>query len=189
LGLLPQLQRHLVIKMADLICGEGGSNGAEIIARINELTKLDPIASMRLATPISQTFADGAAPELMSCFDVVTNEIQGFLADATAKSLKNGGPHIFNTVEVSIGINLDFPGTEELEIYTYVNDVQYSAQPLSIHGLGTGKAVAGYWESTIILNPEDIVTLKAKNGAAGALTVNYKRSTFKITASWRETLQ
>lgn len=176
--------------MADLTCGEGGSNGAEIIERINQLTKLDPTAALRLGTAKAQTFADGAAPELMTCFDAVVSEINGFTADAVAGSVTNGSStQIFTDVRLVIGVNAHFATTEELEIYTYINDVQYSTQPLSMNGLGNGKGVSMFWETTLSLNPLDVVTLKAKNGAAGALTVNYLRATLKIEADWKETLQ
>jgi len=176
--------------MADLTCGEGGSNGAEIIERINELTKLDPTAALRLAAPKAQTFADGAAPALMECFDTVVSQINGFTADGALYEIANGSDtQIFNDVRLVVGVNAHFTATEELELYTYINDVQYSAQPLSLHGLGDGKGTSIFWETTLTLSPLDKVTIKGKNGAAGALTVNYLRATLKIEADWKETLQ
>jgi len=176
--------------MADLLCGEGGSTGAEIIERINQLTKLDPTAALRLDAPKAQTFADGAAPELMTCFDAVVSQINGFTADAVLGEIANGSDtQIFTDVRLIIGVNAHFTATEELELYTYINDVQYSAQPLSIHGLGDGKGVSIFWETTLTLNPLDKITIKGKNGAAGGLTVNYLRATLKIEADWKETLQ
>ena len=176
--------------MADLTCGQGGSTGAEIVARINELTKLDPRGSMRLAVEVVQQFTDDVEPIVMECFDTVVTERTGLVVDPlVGYSISNNTGHAFASAVVTVGLNIVFPGSESLEVYLYVNGIMYSDNPIVVQGDGNSKPTELFWQSDIALAVGDILDLRGRNEASGSYNCTFTRSTFRVDCDWKETLQ
>jgi hypothetical protein len=177
----------------ELTCGQGGSNGAEIIARLNELTKLDPKVSMRLtnyATHPTQVINDDPTPVLLQAFDTIITERTGFVAEVASQSLKNNSGHPFNSVNLTFGLNVEIASTEKMQVYLCVNgEVVNLDTPIVITGGGTGNPVEITWDLDGALPAGAVVDLRARNAATGTLTIKYLLAYFRMEASWRETLQ
>ena len=184
--------------MADLTCGQGGSNGTAIINRINEnthaldilniLAQVDPRGSLRLAAETTQTITDSSIPVLLGCFDTIVttqNGLEPKLEGDNKATIKNTTGSTIKAI-LSVGVNVDFPANETLEVFVYVNGVVYSDLPITVQGNGTDKPISAYWESEVILNADDVVDLRGRNADTGSYDITYLRSTFRITASWRE---
>jgi len=184
--------------MADLTCGQGGSTGSQIIHRINEntqaldilniLAQVDPRGSLRLAVQATQTITDNVDPVLLGCFDTIVttqNGLEPKLEGDNKATIKNTTGSTAKVI-LSVGLNVDFPANETLEVFVYVNGVVYSDLPIIVQGLGSDKPISMYWESEIILNADDVVDLRGRNADAGSYDITYLRSTFRLTASWRE---
>ncbi len=184
--------------MAELTCGQGGSNGSQIINQINDntealallniLAQVDPRGSLRLAAEATQTITDNSIPVLLGCFDTIVtsqNGLEPTLEGDNKATIKNTTDSTIKAI-LSIGLNVDFPANETLELYAYVNGVAYSSLPLIVQGNGTDKPISAYWESEVILNADDVVDLRGRNADTGSYDITYLRSTFRLTASWRE---
>jgi len=196
--------------MADLTCGQGGSTGAEIVGRINENTLAgtdnlalidaltlrvaelempDPRASLRLSTIVSGfQITDDATPVVMPCFDTVVIEqggFDGFIDSGVSGSITNSTGFEIPAL-VAIGLNVDFPANETLEVYLYVDGVQYSTLPMIIQGNGNGKPVGLYWESEILLDIGAVLDIRGRNGDAGNYDIEFLRSTLRVDADWSE---
>ena len=197
--------------MADLTCGQGGSTGLEIVTRINENTAAatanadaiallqadvielehgDPRASVRLATSVPAfTITDDLEPVLMPCFDTIVTEQAGF--DAYIDPVDSGG-NLTNSTGFSIkclvamGLNVDFPANETLEVYVYINGARYSDNPMVMQGEGSGHPVSVYWESEVELADGDTLDIRGRNGDTGSYDIAFLRSTFRMDADWSE---
>lgn len=136
-------------------------------------------ASMRLQTSVQQTIND-STPEVLTAFDTVVTSTSEFTVDPATNSITYDGPGVSSAV-VSVGLNIAFSGTEELDAYLYINGTEYSSVPLRVRGAGTNKPSELYWESDIALNPGDVLDIRGKNAdASGSYTITYLRSTFRI---------
>ncbi len=196
--------------MADLTCGQGGSSGQEIIDRINENTAAieanaaeivldearivelempDPRASLRLGTVVPAfTVTDDLTPVVMPCFDTVVTEQGGFdgliVPDVSGSITNSNAFHI--KALVAIGLNVDFSANETLEVYLYVDGLQYSGLPMVIQGEGSGHPVGMYWESEIDLPAGAVLDLRGRNGDPGSYDISFLRSTLRADADYSE---
>ena len=189
--------------MADLICGEGGSTGIEIVAAINantnqkgDLTLLTTTAkdtlvnavnelhtlvglpskgSMRLEGDLVQVI--GNTYETMECFNAVSSQRGEVLVTAGAVgSIQYTGTEIDREAELHYGINADFASNEEIEVIPYLNGVEYSDDPITLRGLGNGKPVSFFWISQVTLQPNDIITLMARSSITNDITLTFQRT-------------
>ena len=183
--------------MADLTCGAGGSTGSEIIAQINEntarmemltvLAQVDPRGSLRLSTDTTQTITDSAIPDLLECFDTIVTSQNGFIPKLTGNTATITNDSGYNSKAiVSVGLNVDFPANETLEVFLFVNGVVYSDVPLLVQGNGNGKPISMYWESEVVFADGDVLDIRGRNADTGTYDIKFLRSTLRITASWRE---
>ncbi len=184
--------------MADLTCGQGGSTGSEIIAQINKntealailntLAQVDPRGSLRLATEVTQTITDNATPVLLNCFDTVVTEQNGFTVTDPVSGTATITNDTGSTVKalLAVGLNVDFPANETLELFIYIEGVQYSSLPLIIQGLGSDKPTSTYWESEVVLNDGATIDVRGRNADAGSYDITFLRTTFRLSASWAE---
>ena len=171
--------------MTPLTCGTGGSTGLEIVTRINEVSQLTPRATLRTASTMSQTI-DDSAPTKLLIFDGEVTSRNGFKADASTSELivETGN---YESVIVSIGLNVTFPGSESMQIWAYVNDTPYSPYEFVIRGRGDAKPVMAFWQSDVALSEGDKVSLWAQS-ISGSIDVTFIRSQFRIDADHREIL-
>ena len=171
----------------DLICGTGGSTGAEVIQRINELSHLDPRATAHLLTPIAVDL-DDTTTEKLPVFDDAKTERAGFEVNLNEYQLVNNSGQDFFSVLVSVGLNVRFPSTEQLDLWVYLNDQPYSTSEFTIRGQGTNKPTAVFWQSDVTLQDGDHIDLRAKNAASGSVTVTFERVQFRIDADYKENI-
>ena len=171
----------------DLICGSGGSTGAEVIQRINELGILDPRATGHLATPVSITIDDTAAIKL-PCIDDVVTQRGGFEVDATNHRLVNNSGQAYESVIVSIGLNVRFPGTETMDIWAYVNGTPYASSEFTLRGIGSNKPQSVFWQSDVTLNDGDYIEIWAMNGATGTADIDIERVQFRMDADYKDNI-
>lgn len=155
----------------------------ELMAYIKANIPAIPIhdrGSLRLTTSDTQTISDGIEPVLLSCFDAVVTSRGKLVPNEIDNSIKYVGTDPIDTAIISIGLNVSFPGTEELEVYLYVNDVKYSGTPFNIQGQGASAPVVEFWQSDISLQENDILTLRGRNADAGAFDITYLRTTLRV---------
>jgi len=151
----------------------------DFIAYLDVNTIRDQRGSMRLAAAISQTVSDDATPVVAEAFDTAVTQTTHFSCDPNNNSITYTGPNVASAI-VSIGLNLEFPGSEEVEFYAYINGVEYSAQSINAQGRGTGKPVEIYWSSDIALNTNDTIDIRVRNADTGSFDLTYLRSTFRV---------
>lgn len=174
--------------MADLVCGQGGSNGSEIIKRINDLTTLDPRATLALINMKSDQIFNDTAYTLIDAFNSVVTQRTGFVGDILTQSVKNNTGKSFESCIVTIGLSVSFGAAEELSVMMFINNVAVG-KPTLIQGRGVGKSVVLSWQSDIKLEAGDMLDLRAKNEAHGDLVLSYEASHLRIDASWSESLR
>jgi hypothetical protein len=136
--------------------------------------------SMRLGTETTQTITDDALPVKATAFDTKVTATQQFEVTPGNYNIRYVGTANIPSAIVSVGLNLEFPGTEEVEIYFYINDSAYSSQPIHAQGRGTGKPVEIYWESDIQLAQNDVMDIRIRNADSGSFDLTYLRSTFRV---------
>jgi len=170
-----------------LTCGSGGSTGAEVIDRINELSKLDPRATGHLLTAFVFTVGD-TSPELLPCLDDIKTERGGFEVDLTNHRLLNNSGYDLESVIVSIGLNVRFSGNEQLDVWAYKNGQPYSTSEFTIKGEGTNKPSAVFWQSDIALDHGDYIYIRVMNAAGGSFDCTIERVQFRIDADWKDIL-
>lgn len=134
--------------------------------------------ALRLGAPKVQNITDVDFVAL-TCFDTQVKQRGEVTVDAVAGTLTYTGTVAKGAV-FNIGINADFPGTEELQISAFVNGVAYSGNPTSLQGGGDGKPVDSFWRSEVILQPNDVIDIRGKNGDVGAFDINFLRSSLVI---------
>jgi len=166
-----------------LTCGSSGSTGAEVINRINELSKVNPRATGRLSTPVVVT-VDDTTEILLPCIDEARTERGGFVVDTNNYSLTNASGYDYESVLVSIGLNVRFSGTEQLDIWVYLNGQPYTTSEFTIKGEGTNKPVAVFWQSDVALANGDTIDIRAKNAASGSFDCTIERTQFRIDADY-----
>jgi hypothetical protein len=132
-------------------------------------------ASMRLGTPVSETFDDVSWNVLP--FDTVTQEKNGFVCDIGNGTITVPRDGIY---EVSSGVDAGFSGQEELNLMVFVNDSAYSSQAMAIQGRTANKPVALYWESTVSLSAGDVLDIRGQNGDSGSFNCNILRMIFAV---------
>lgn len=154
-----------------------GSSGIVLVLGNSVGSNLAAKASMRLASPITQTFNDSVY-QVIEAFDTVILERNGIVADEIANSVtvSEDGNYILR-----IGINFEARGSEELLVMPYVNSLPMTNNPLSIQGNGAGKPTELFWKSDKIFSAGDTITLRGKNGDNGSVDVDITRTTFAIT--------
>lgn len=192
-----------------LTCGNEGSTASETVAQINlnednialnegritavEATANDnsdrldviegglptPRGSLRLVASKTQTIDDAVTPVLLTAFDTVVTERNGIVVDEVAHSITYSGPDVESAI-ITIGLNIEFPGAEELETYLYINGNPYSDTPINLQGEGNGKPEIVYWQSDIALATDDVLTVRGRNADAGSFTLTYLRATFRL---------
>lgn len=176
--------------MANLSCGQGGSTGAEIIQRINELTKLDPSGAMNLTVTKEQTFTDDEEPILITAFDNITIERTGIAVDASVNySITNNTGHSFDKALIHVGFNIEFPAGESLETYAYINGVRVPNSLFVIQGEGNGKPISAYWSAILAIPQGFAVDIRGRNADGGSFTCNFLNSVLHLDCDWKETLQ
>jgi len=171
----------------DLICGTGGSTGAEVIGRINDLSQLDPRATGRIATPITVTI-DDSTHALLPMMDTVVTQRGGFEVDLGTQTLVNNSGAKYNSVIVTIGLNVKFPGTESLDLWVYVNDQQYSASEFTVRGMGDHKPQSIFWQSDVTLQDGDRIDVRGVNANNGSYDLTIERTQFRIDSDYKDNI-
>jgi hypothetical protein len=171
----------------ELECGSGGSTGLEVITRINQLSELDPRATGHLLTAVSVD-VDDTTPVLLPCVDDAKTQRGGFEVDTTNYRLVNNSGNDYESVIVTIGLNVRFAGTEQLDIWAYKNGQPYSTSEFTIQGRGTNKPVAVFWQSDISLLNGDYIDLRAQNADTGTFTCVLERVQFRIDADRKDVI-
>ncbi len=169
-----------------ITCGQGGSNGAEWAQRINELSLVDPRATMRLqdaATNPDQVVTDSATLQLIAAFDSIVRERSGFLVDLATSSVSNSNSVTFDSVIYTINLNMAYSG--ELEFGAFVNGVQ-GGSAFFLQGRGSARAVSITWSGEITLASGDILDFRVRNPDTGNVTVSWKSSHLRIDADWKD---
>ena len=126
--------------------------------------------AMRLAAPITQNITDADFTELL--FDQVTIERGGIICDPNTNSITVASSGLYT---VNQGIDATFPGSEMIEVISFVNGVEYSPEYFVLQGRANQKPVSMFWQSTVSLSAGDVVTMRAKNGESGSFDLNLKR--------------
>ena len=171
----------------DLTCGSSGSTGAEVTQRINQLSRLDPRATGHLLTAINVDVNDSTTV-LLECMDNIKTQRSGFEVDLTGHRLINRSGHDFESVIVTIGLNVRFSGTEQLDVWAYKNGNPYATSEFTIKGEGTNKPSAVFWQSDISLADGDYIDLRVKNAASGSFTCVLERVQFRIDADFKDVI-
>jgi hypothetical protein len=133
--------------------------------------------SMRLNASVTQSISDDAIPVLLNCVDTEVTAKGDFTCNTTTKSITYTGPG--SDAILSVGLNVRFPGTEEIELYLYINDVEYSSQAINVQGKGTTKPVEIYWESDVNLVTGDVMDIRGRNADTGSFDLTFLRTTFR----------
>ena len=137
--------------------------------------------SLRLAISGStQTITDDALPVLLTCFDAEVTTRGDLVPDAAGNSITYIGVDPIPSAVISMGLNVEFPGTEELEIYLYINDVMYTDTPVNMQGNGAGNPEIIFWQSDISLAENDVLTLRGRNADLGSFLLTYLRTTLRV---------
>jgi hypothetical protein len=151
--------------------------------RIGVLEGDDPLAVMHLVNDVDVTL-DDTGFIVLPVFDAVVIERGNFNADINSYALISNVA--VNACVVSIGLNVQFSGSEILEVQVYVNGQPYSGESFYIKGDGTSKPVALYWQSIVALNDGDVIDLRGKNEASGSFTATFRRTHFSIRSTVKE---
>jgi hypothetical protein len=149
------------------------------------LSKFDPRATGRLTTPVSVDIND-TAPVILPCIDDAKTQRGGFEVDTANYRLINNSGVNYDSVIVTIGLNVRFSGTETLDLWVYVNDTAYAASEFTVQGRGTNKPVAIFWQSDIQLNSGDYLDIRAMNADSGSFTCVIERTQFRIDADYKD---
>ena len=165
----------------ELTCGAGGSTGQEVIDRINALSQVPPRATLRSSKDFLVNLDDTGYTKLEVFDDAVTSR-GGFNADNALHRLVNNSGQVFDSVIVSIGLNVRFSGTEIMDVLVYINDAPYSGTEFSLRGEGDNKPISIFWQSDVTINPDDHIEVWAKNGATGNLSATIERTQFRMEA-------
>ena len=169
----------------DLTCGSGGSTGLEVITRINQLSELDPRATGHLLTAV-QVDVNDTTPVILPCIDNVKTQRGGFEVDTTNYRLINNSGHTYDSVIVTIGLNVRFPSTEQLDVWAYLNGAPYATSEFTVKGEGTNKPSAVFWQSDVTLQDGDYIDLRVMNAASGSFTCTLERVQFRIDADYKD---
>ncbi len=147
----------------------------------NEAAIAKPLlrGSMRLSVDATQVIEDAAAPVVLGAFDTKVTQRGNIAVNSAHKTITYTGAGLSSAI-LTIGLNVEFAATEELEVYLYVNDLAYSDTPLNIQGGGTGKPVELFWQSDIALSTGDVFDIRGRNADVGNFDILYKRSAFRI---------
>ena len=171
----------------DLTCGSGGSTGAEVITRINRLSELDPRATGRIATPAIVSIND-ADVVILPVIDEARTQRSGFEVDVDNNRLVNNTGFDFESVIVTIGINVSFPGSEELDLWVYLNDTPYASSEFSMQGRGNTKPQSVFWQSDVAMAHGDYIDVRGKNSATGTYDLTIERTQFRIDGDRKDVL-
>ena len=170
----------------DLTCGSGGSTGQEVIDRINGLTSLDLRATGRLTAPETVTITD-TTTLVLPVADEARTQRGGFEVDITRHALVNASGKAYDSVIVTVGLNVRFPGNEQLDIWVYVNDVAYSAVEFTMQGRGNQKPQSIFWQSDVSLADGDIIDIRGTSPDAGtSYDLVIERTQFRIDADYKD---
>ena len=149
----------------------------EYLMRALDRLKQDlSLGSMRLSAPDdTQDFSDVDYSIVM--FDEIVED-RGLLKvnlNDNSITVKEAGLY-----SIEIGFCAGFPGSEELNLMTLVNDVPYSSEPAAIQGRNNNKPVSLFWKSTARLKKNQKIQLGAMNGDTGSVTPRIKRLHFEV---------
>ncbi len=143
-----------------------------------ELLQIQGKGALRLSGDLTQVIGD--TYETMECFTDITSERGDVAVTAgLVGSIEYTGATPVEG-ELHYGVNADFASNDELAIMPYVNGVEYSDDPMIIRGLGVGKPATMFWISQVDLNPNDVVTMMAKNNTSGDISVTFQRTVFTM---------
>ena len=151
--------------------------------RISTLEAEDPLAVMHLVNNTSIS-VDDTNFTVLPIFDEIVIERGGFTASTVDNSITIG--KTVSACVVSIGINIEFPGTEILEVQIFVNGTSYADESFYLKGDGSTKPVALFWQSIVALNAGDVLDVRAKNAASGTLNATVERSHFSARSTAKE---
>jgi len=193
--------------MADLTCGSGGSTGQEIITQINtntsDIAALDvrvtalegtntgtnpgqndatmsvPRVSCRTVNNTTITL-DDVSFSIIPMFDSVVTERGGFEANLNGYSIGNASAPNQSSVVVSIGLNINFPSNETLELQLFINDQPYSDENFYIRGIGDNIPVAFFWQSELSLAEGDMLDVRGRNATGGTVDLDIVRTHFRL---------
>lgn len=135
--------------------------------------------SLRLSTTSTQTITDDAEPVTLNCFNQAVTQQGALIPNQISNNITYIGDGA-STAIVTLGINVEFAGNEELELYLYINETKYSDTPIKVRGAGVGVPTIEFWQSDISLSPNDVLTLRGRNGAVGSFVLTYLRTTFRV---------
>ena len=170
-----------------LKCGTGGSTGAEIVQRINDLATIDPRATAKLSAPVTVTL-DDTTPVKLEIFDTTKTERTGFEVNLSQHRLVNNSGKSYYSAILTIGLNVRFPAQEKLDLWLYVNGVASSTSEFTIRGEGDNKPVAVFWQTDIQFNDGDYLELYGINAATGSVDVVFEHVHFRVEADYKDTI-
>jgi len=110
-------------------------------------------------------------------FDEVTVERGGFSCSTTTHSIVVPSSGLYS---IHQGVDAGFPGTEELNLMSYVNGSPYSSEYLAMQGRSNNKPVSMFWESTVTLNAGDEIDIRCLNGDSGNFDLRVIRMYFAM---------
>ena len=82
--------------------------------------------------------------------------------------------------EVKSGVDVAFPGTEELQLMIFVNGNPADPDNMAIQGRGNNRPVSLFWAVTTQLSAGDVVDIRAINGDSGNTTLNFIRCKLSV---------
>jgi len=146
---------------------------------IRELKRLKSdlaLGSMRLSAPDdTQDFSDFDYSVVM--FDEIVENRGNLKVNLDDNSITVEDTGLYS---IEIGFCAGFPGSEELNLMTLVNDLPYSSEASAIQGRNNNKPVSLYWKSTARLRKGQKIQLGAMNGDTGSVTPHIKRLHFEV---------
>jgi len=134
------------------------------------------LGSMRLSAPDNTQIFDDVDYSIVQ-FDQLVEARGGLTVHLDSNSITIDRDGIY---AVEIGFCAGFPGAEELNLMTIVDDVPYSSEPAAIQGRTNNKPVSLFWKSTTVLKKGTRVQLGAMNGDSGSVTPHIKRLHFEV---------
>jgi hypothetical protein len=134
-----------------------------------ELFDLLDIGALRLdQSPAAQVFTNGSTEKITVFDQVLRNGV--YLTPSVANSeITIGKDGLYRVV---IGLNVAYPGTEEIAIYGAVDDVTL-AEYISVQGQGNGKPVSLPWVTWYPFTAGQRVSLYATNNDAGSVNASF----------------
>jgi hypothetical protein len=170
-----------------LTCGENGSTGYEVIARINQLSEPDPRATGGLSAP-TDVEVDGNAATVAAIIDEVVTERSGFTVDISNHRLINNSGKNYASVIVSVGINVSFSSDDAFDVWVYKNGTAEASSKFTVRGSADGVPVSAFYQTDIAMENGDYIDIRVKNVGSGTFTCSFENAQIRIDADEEEAI-